>query len=75
MPTTSSRRSGDKRLLRSDIAKDVSLQVMVPARIKREVRVEAAKKGVTQRALILSALRAIGFVVKDNDLDDRRKAR
>jgi hypothetical protein len=55
--------------------RDVSLQVMVPARIKRQVSVRAAKEGSTQRAIILTALRAIGIAVNDKDLHDKRKAR
>ena len=55
--------------------KDVSLQVMVPARIKRQVSVRAAKEGSTQRAIILTALRAIGIEVNDKDLYDKRKVR
>lgn len=48
---------------------------MVPARIKREVSVRAAKEGTTQRTIILQALRAIGFRVDDGDLLDKRKVR
>jgi hypothetical protein len=48
---------------------------MVPARIKRQVSVRAAKEGSTQRAIILTALRAIGIAVNDKDLHDKRKAR
>jgi len=55
--------------------KDVSLQVMVPARIKRQVSVRAAKEGSTQRAIILTGLRAIGIEVNDKDLYDKRKVR
>ncbi len=55
--------------------KDVSLQVMVPMRIKREVSLRAAQEGATQRTVILRALKAIGFVVKDDELCDKRKQR
>lgn len=51
------------------------MQVMVPARIKREVSIRAAQEGTTQRTIILSALRATGFTVTDEDLLDKRKAR
>lgn len=54
---------------------DVSLQVMVPARIKREVSVRAAQEGTTQRTIILRALKAIGVMVKEAELCDRRKVR
>ena len=55
--------------------KDVSLQVMVPAHIKREVSVRAAQEGATQRIIILTALRAIGFAIRDDELCDKRKTR
>lgn len=55
--------------------KEVALQVMVPARIKREVSVRAAQEGITQRTIILRALKAIGFVVNDDELFDKRKIR
>ena len=60
---------------RPAVDKDVSLQVMVPARVKRDVSVQAAKEGSTQRTIILTALRAIGFEVDENDLCDKRKVR
>jgi len=56
-------------------SKDVSLQVMVPARVKKEVSMRAAQEGTTQRTIILRALKAIGVVVKDDELCDRRKVR
>lgn len=55
--------------------KDVSLQVMVPAHIKREVSLRAAQEGTTQRTIILRALKTIGIMVKDHELCDRRKVR
>lgn len=55
--------------------RDVSLQVMVPARIKREVSLQAAQEGTTQRTIILRALKAVGIMVKDEELRDRRKVR
>jgi hypothetical protein len=55
--------------------KDVSLQVMVPASIKRQVSVRAAQEGSTQRTIVLTALRALGFAIADKDLQDKRKAR
>jgi len=48
---------------------------MVPARIKREVSVRAAQEGTTQRTIILRALKAIGFVVNDDEMCDKRKVR
>ncbi|MCK7579172.1 MAG: hypothetical protein MZV65_27880 [Chromatiales bacterium] len=55
--------------------RDVSLQVMAPARVKREVSLRAAQEGTTQRTIILRALKAIGITVKDEELCDRRKMR
>lgn len=55
--------------------RDASLQVIVPARIKREVSLRAAQEGTTQRTIILHALKAIGIMVKDDELRDRRKVR
>jgi hypothetical protein len=55
--------------------KDVSLQVMVPAHVKREVSLRAAQEGTTQRTIILRALKAAGIIVKDDELCDRRKVR
>lgn len=55
--------------------KDVSLQVMVPSRIKHEVALKAAQDGTTQRTIILTALRAIGIAITDEELCDRRKTR
>lgn len=57
----------------SDNGKDVSLQVMVPARVKREVNLLAAQESATQRTIILRALKLIGVMVKDDELRDRRK--
>lgn len=59
----------------SPAEKGVSLQVMVPARLKREVALKAAREGTTQRTLILTALRAIGLTVHDHELCDKRKVR
>lgn len=55
--------------------RDVSLQVMVPERVKREVSLRAAQESTTQRTIILRALKAIGVMVKDDELCDRRKVR
>jgi hypothetical protein len=55
--------------------KDTALQVMVPSRVKRQVSVRAAQEGTTQRTIILSALRAIGFDIQEEELCDKRKVR
>jgi hypothetical protein len=56
-------------------SRDVSLQVMVPARVKREVSLLAAQENTTQRTVILRALKSIGVMVEDDELCDRRKVR
>lgn len=61
------------RRLRDDGA--VPLQVMVPARIKREVSLRVAQEGATQRTIILRAQRVIGVMVQDGELCDRRESR
>ena len=71
MPKTTPR----KRSKSSPIGTDIALQVMIPERIKRQVSVRAAEEGTTQRTIVLTALRAIGFSVNDEDLCDKRKAR
>jgi hypothetical protein len=55
--------------------KDVALQVMVPASVKRAVNVMAAREGTTQRTIVLRALRGAGIPVSEDDLHDRRKDR
>lgn len=74
MPMSSSRKAVAQHSARVG-GKDVSLQVMVPTRIKRQVSLRAAQEGATQRTIILRALKAIGFVVKDDELCDKRKMR
>lgn len=74
MPTGSSRTMAGMDSTATP-GKDVSLQVMVPLRIKREVSLRAAQEGVTQRTVILRALQASGFVVEDDELCDKRKQR
>jgi len=38
-------------------------------------RLKAAREGTTQRTIILTALKAIGLVVQDDELCDKRKVR
>lgn len=52
---------------------DASLQVMIPERLKREIRVRAAREGTTVRNIVLTSLRQAGFEVSDEILCDRRK--
>jgi hypothetical protein len=48
---------------------------MVPPGVKRELNVRAAQEGLTQRTVVLRALRSIGLSISDDDLHDRRKSR
>jgi len=75
MPSVSQKSTAGRRSQAATKVSDISLQVMVPAHIKREVSVRAAKEGTTQRTIILTALRAIGFAVDEEDRCDKRKAR
>ncbi len=75
LPTSTRQVASPTGAKESPAARDVSLQVMVRARIKRPVSVRAAKEGSTQRTIILTALQEIGFQVADDDLRDKRKAR
>jgi hypothetical protein len=50
-----------------------ALQVMVPAAVMRQLRVLAARRGTTQRALVLEALRHIGLSVPAKAMADMRK--
>jgi predicted HicB family RNase H-like nuclease len=54
---------------------DVTLQVEVPANVKRQLLLKAAQEGVTMRTLVLKALREQGIQVADSDILDRRKQR
>lgn len=56
-------------------SRDVALQVMVPASVKRAVTVLAAREGSTQRTIVLRALRGVGTPVPKDGLHDRRKDR
>ena len=51
------------------------LQVMVPPALKHQIALRAVNGGVTQRAVVLEALQAIGFKIDDDEIADRRKPR
>lgn len=52
--------------------RDVPIQVMVPVNIKRQLKMLAASRGTTQRAIVLDALRLAGLNVPANELADLR---
>jgi hypothetical protein len=76
MPTASTRSAATTQARKvQDARHDVTLQVMVPAQVKRAIALRAANEGTTQRTVVLAALRAIGVPVRGDDLRDKRKAR
>jgi predicted HicB family RNase H-like nuclease len=50
-----------------------ALQVHVPERVKRQLAIKAAEQGLTQRSIVLQALKNFGFQIDDEEIDDRRK--
>lgn len=55
-------------------AKIANLQLKIPATLKRQLAVDAAKNGVTIRALILKALATAGYSIPDDELRDKRRS-
>jgi hypothetical protein len=53
-------------------AEDVAFQVTLPRSVVRQIRVLAAKKDTTQRAIMLRALRLAGLWVPEGTDVDRR---
>ena len=53
-------------------AEDVAFQVTLPRSVVRQIRVLAAKKDTTQRAIVLRALRQAGLWVPEGTDVDRR---
>ncbi len=53
-------------------AEDVAFQVTLPRSVARQIRVLAAKKDTTQRAIVLGALRLAGLWVPEGADVDRR---
>ncbi len=53
-------------------AEDVAFQVTLPRSVVRQIRVLAAKKNTTQRAIVLRALRLAGLWVPEGTDVDRR---
>ena len=56
-------------------AKEENLQVRIPAPVKKQLVMRAARNGDTLRATVLKALRQSGIKVPETDITDRRKAR
>jgi len=54
---------------------EVPLQVLVPARIREELGILAAKERVSLRALILRALRSLSIEVSEKEIRGKRGRR
>src|SRR5689334_25286766 len=54
---------------------EVPLQVLVPARIREELGILAAKERVSLRALILRALRSLSIEVSEKEIRGKRGQR
>jgi hypothetical protein len=54
---------------------EVPLQVMVPERVRRQVRLICAERGENLRTLVLRGLQSVGVDVPDTELVDRRGRR
>ncbi len=52
--------------------KQVPIQVMVPADVRRQVAMMSAGQGQSIRTIVLTALRGIGIRIEDSELIDRR---
>lgn len=55
--------------------KEVPIQVMVPAAVRRQVGLLCAERGESLRTLVLRSLQAVGVEVPEGELTDRRGRR
>ena len=55
--------------------RDDTLQLRIPATLKRSLAVEAARKGVTIRSVVLGVLASAGYPIAEDEIRDKRKAR
>lgn len=58
-----------------DAEREVPIQVMVPETVRRQVALMSADRGENIRTVVLRGLRAIGIVIPDSELIDRRGRR
>lgn len=70
-PSRSPLRLGPTRL--TPTRRERAFTVEVPPELRRAVRLRAAEDGITERVLVLRALRAFGLPVAEEDLVDRRQ--
>lgn len=55
-------------------SEDSPLTVKIPDYVHRDLKIQAATTGKTQRQILLEALKMWGVDVKEDDIIDRRKA-
>jgi hypothetical protein len=55
--------------------KEVPLQVLIPAHVREQLGIMAARERASLRALILRAVRGLGIEVSDDEIRDRRGRR
>ena len=74
--------SGSVRVLNQDTSRpeasrssELSLSTKVPVYLMKELRTRAAEQDITIRNILLLALKAKGFTVRDEDITDERKRR
>lgn len=60
--------------LTSRKAPDSPLTVKIPDYVHKELKIQAATTGKTQREILLEALKLWGLEVEDGDIIDRRKS-
>ena len=53
---------------------EVALTFKVPAYVARQLKIQAAMGGKTQREVLLEALQKLGIEVRAEDIVDRRKS-
>ena len=64
-------RTGSQRKLGTN-SKEVPLQVMVPAAVRKQVALMSIERGENLRTLVLRALKGLGITVPESELVDRR---
>jgi hypothetical protein len=62
----------DRERGRQEREPEAQLSVVLPASIVRAVKIRAAERGETVRAIVLHALKADGFKIPNREITDRR---
>lgn len=55
--------------------KPVSFTLRMPGEVRRAMRLRATEEGITDAALVLKGLKALGLPVPDDAVQDRRATR